>query len=112
MTPRLASGMVVGALVRRVAAAGGMAAVLAKGDDSAGGLLIVTQERGADPCLWERGYDLDGRLELRAAGPEGADERAITDYWRRRRERDPDLWVIELDVAEAKRFAAETISET
>jgi hypothetical protein len=33
----------------------------------------------------------------------------IAAYWRRRRERDPDLWVIELDIAEAERFAAETI---
>ena len=28
---------------------------------------------------------------------------------RRRRARDPDLWVIELDIAGAERFAAETI---
>jgi len=30
-------------------------------------------------------------------------------YWQRRRARDPDLWVIELDIASPERFAAETI---
>ena len=30
-------------------------------------------------------------------------------YWRRRRASDPDLWVIEVDIAAAERFAAETI---
>lgn len=111
MTPRLTSAMVVSALVRRVASAGGMAAVLAKGDDDAGGIVIVTLDRGATPRLWERARDFDGRLELRAAGPENADEAAITGYWQRRRAGDPDLWVVELDVAQAERFAAETIGE-
>ncbi|MBN9940404.1 DUF1491 family protein, partial [Listeria monocytogenes] len=31
-------------------------------------------------------------------------------YWRRRRDRDPDLWVVELDIPSAERFAAETIA--
>ena len=35
---------------------------------------------------------------------------AVTDYRRRRRSRDPDLWVIELDIAGAERFAAETLT--
>jgi hypothetical protein len=33
----------------------------------------------------------------------------VGDYCRRRRARDPDLWVIELDSPEAERFTAETI---
>jgi hypothetical protein len=38
-----------------------------------------------------------------------ADGGAVSDYWQRRRSRDPDLWVLELDIAAAERFAAETI---
>ena len=112
MTPRLTTAVLVGALIRRVAGAGGMATVLAKGDETAGSMLVVTLDRGANPRLFERGYDLDGRVELRATGPVDGGESALTDYWQRRRSRDPDLWVIELDVAEAERFAAETISQT
>ena len=49
-----------------------------------------------------------GDTELIAVGPQG-DARAITDYWMKRRASDPDLWVVEVDVAQAERFAAETI---
>ncbi|MFX7883132.1 DUF1491 family protein, partial [Acinetobacter baumannii] len=38
-----------------------------------------------------------------------ADAATIADYWQRRRRIDPDLWVIELDIASAERFAAETL---
>ena len=109
MTPRLTSALLVNALVRRVNAAGGHATVLAKGDPGAGAILIVAVERGVDPRLWERGYDSAGRPALVATGPDDGDAAAVADYWRRRRARDRDLWVIELDVAAAKRFAAETI---
>lgn len=104
---RLASGLLVNALVRRVNDAGGSAMVLAKGDPDSGAILIVVTDRGTDPQCFERGWDDLSRPALVATGPEG--ESAITDYWQRRRERDRDLWVVELDSAEAKRFAAETI---
>jgi hypothetical protein len=79
VSTRLPTHLVVGALLRRVNDAGGMAVVLARGDAQTGGLLDST--------------------------PSGA----IDDYWRRRRAGDPDLWVIELDIADGERFAAETI---
>ena len=83
--------------------------VLAKGDASAGAILIVATERGNNPRAFERGYDQAGNAALVATGPEGGDAGTISDYWQRRRARDPDLWVIELDIAAAERFAAETI---
>lgn len=104
---RLASGLLVNALVRRVNDSGGHATVLAKGDGDSGAILIVTTERGASAQCWERGWDERGRETLVATGP--SDESELTDYWQRRRDRDRDLWVIELDSADAKRFAAETI---
>lgn len=109
MTPRLTSDVKVSALVRRVGQAGGNAMVLAKGDASAGTILIVATERGAEPRVFERGYDAQGLPALVATGPADGDMQAVDDYWRRRRARDPDLWVIELDIASAERFAAETI---
>lgn len=104
---RLASGLLVSALVRRVSDAGGSAMVLAKGDPDSGAILIVATERGADPHCYERGWDDRSRPALIATGPVG--ESAVAEYWQRRRERDRDLWVVELDSADAKRFAAETI---
>ena len=107
---RLASGLVVGALVRRVNSAGGSAMVLARGEAEAGAILVLALERGGDPRFFERGVGPDGLPALVRSGPADlADEVAVSSYWQRRRARDPDLWVIELDIAEAERFAAETM---
>ncbi len=105
MTGRLPSGLLVTALLRRVNDAGGFGAVLAKGDAQGGAILVIAVERGADPKLLERGVGPDGRTVLVDSTP--ADD--LDGYWRRRRARDPDLWVIEVDIAAAERFAAETI---
>jgi len=108
---RLAAGVLVSALVRRVNAAGGSAMVLAKGDAEAGAILVLALERGANPAFFERGIGPDGEPALVRSGPaELSDESAVWDYWQRRRSRDSDLWVIELDIAEAERFAAETLA--
>lgn len=109
MSDRLATGVLVSALVRRVNNAGGAATVLAKGDAQGGMILVVALEKGANPRLMERGIGADGQSALVPAGGDLADDRAVTDYWKRRRSRDPDLWVVELDIPLAERFAAETI---
>ena len=110
MSARLPSGVLVSALLRRVNDAGGIATMLARGDAQAGAILVVTLDRGVMPRLLERGIGPDGKTALVPAGPdEGADSDEIAAYWRKRRQRDPDLWVIELDIPAAERFAAETI---
>jgi hypothetical protein len=107
---RLASAVLVSALIRRVHDAGGSAAVLARGDQTAGGILLITYEKGANPRFLERGVGPLGKPALLASGPAViADESEVVDYWRRRRARDSDLWVVELDIAQAERFAAETM---
>ena len=72
-----------------------------------GAVLVVTVD-GDRTQAWERGWDAEGRVALVATGPAEAEESAVTAYWQRRRERDRDLWVVELIIPEAKRFAAET----
>jgi hypothetical protein len=108
---RLTSATLVSALRRRVDQAGGSAMVLAKGDPTAGGILVLTYQKGTNPRFFERGIGPKGAPELIASGPrEPADESEVTTYWQRRRGSDPDLWVIELDIADAERFAAETFN--
>ena len=105
MSGRLPSGVLVSALLRRVNDAGGFGAVMAKGDAQGGAILVIAVDKGAPPRLLERGLGPDGRTAMidstPAEDPDG--------YWRRRRARDPDLWVVEVDIAAAERFAAETI---
>ena len=103
---RLSSGVLVSALLRRVNDAGGFGAVLAKGDAQAGAVLVVAVS-GGESRLFERGIRADGRVGLIDSTP--TDD--LAGYWRRRRARDPDLWVIELDIADAERFAAETLAD-
>ncbi len=105
MSGRLPSSLLVGALLRRVGEGGGMGMVLARGDEQAGAILVVAVDRGSSPRLWERGVGPDGRVALIESTPATDPD----EYWRRRRSRDPDLWVIELDVPAAERFAAETM---
>lgn len=111
MSGRLPSALLASALIRRVHDAGGFAAVLAKGDAEGGALLLVAAGRDGSARLFERG--LGPRSEAAAIDSTPADPtaQAIEDYWRRRRKSDPDLWVIELDIPDAERFAAETLGE-
>lgn len=107
---RLTSGVLVSALVRRVNQEGGSAMILARGDETAGAILLLAYERGANPRFLERGIGPAGSPTLLPSGPADlADESEVSAYWQRRRSRDSDLWVVELDIAEAERFAAETM---
>lgn len=108
-TPRLASAVRVAALVRRVTAAGGFAAVLARGDSTAGSIAVVLREGGSERLL--------APVLALTPGPSGsydwvemASGAAIPAWIERARGRDPDLWVIELDIPDAARFVAEMLS--
>ncbi len=112
---RLPSHLMVDALIRKAQAAGGFAAVLRRGEAMGGAILLQFLERGRFAGFAERMFDLDGKARLEFVGPvPGEDghegEEALAAYRERRGARDPDLWIIELDIAEAKRFAAETFS--
>ncbi|NML11770.1 DUF1491 family protein [Sphingobium sp. AR-3-1] len=109
---RLTSAMLVGALRRRVAAAGGFATILVKGDEISGVILVQTQKKGRESGLFERVSNFAGGHALMRCGPsveEGPE--ALANYVARRRRSDPDLWIIELDIAEAERFAVETLCD-
>jgi hypothetical protein len=110
MAERLPSKLLASALVRRVEQAGGFATILAKGEEMGGVILIETAEKGMFSGIFERMLDLDGIPRLNPCGPPpGSAPDTVTSYLERRRATDPDLWIIELDIAEAERFAAETI---
>ena len=113
MTARLASGVVVAALRRRVQGAGGNVAVLARGDETAGAILLAIAERGVAVRLLTRRLDSAGAyvwddLALPPAGGD-SDSGGVDQLIDRARRRDPDLWVVELDIADAQRFADELI---
>lgn len=111
---RLTSAMLAGALIRRTQAEGGFAAIVVKGDPISGVILVQALERGRETGLFERVSDFSGGYRLMPCGPApdasgGFEPGALAAYLERRRRSDPDLWVVELDIAQAERFAAETI---
>ena len=105
---RLKSRFLVDLLIRRAEAAGGFATVLAKGDDTAGIILVQCCDRGEPGPLLERRFLPDGHYIWEAVGPTDAkDGESRANYQDRRRKADPDLWFIELDIADAPRLVAE-----
>jgi len=107
MTSRLASSVLVGALVRRAEAEGGFAAVLAKGDPTSGTIAVVLAEKGRKACFLERMLQPDGRYAWQASRQEVENDQEFNAFLDRRRKFDPDIWILELDIASAERFAAE-----
>ena len=107
MNARIASSVLVSGLIRRAETEGGFGALLAKGDATAGAVLVLLVERGMRKCVLERLLQPDGSYSWQTANPvDGVDE-AFARLIARRRQFDPDLWIVELDIASAERFAAE-----
>jgi hypothetical protein len=104
MAPRLASSVLVGALIRQAETEGGFAAVLAKGDADAGSIIVILTERGGEPHIYERLLQPTGVYAWSEARAGSTD---VGEFIAVRRRFDPDLWVLELDVPSQQRFADE-----
>lgn len=104
--PRLASSVQVSAFIRLAQAEGDFAVVLRKGDPVAGAIMLIGLVRGRNPVLFERFPSLDsGSLWQQVQLQVSENEVEITTYWQKRADRDPDLWVIELDVVSPERLS-------
>ena len=81
-----------------------------KGDEERGSLLIFVTSRGNHVASLERVLNLEGSYCWQRVGPpESAGSAEIADFLARRARFDEDLWAIELDIADAERFIAETM---
>jgi hypothetical protein len=108
MEPRLSSSVLVSALIRRAESLGGFGAVLYKGDATAGAVLVILAEKGRKLSVMERVLQPSGRYAWHAMVNEGADNaEEVEKFLNRRRRIDPDVWILELDIASGERFADE-----
>lgn len=98
--PQPPASLLVPAIVRQVQAAGGFATVLAKGSGFGSALLLVARV-GKKVALFEKVPNLSGEPDWRLAA-EG--EEQVESFAARQRRFDPDLWVLELDIACPARF--------
>jgi len=108
MEARLATSVMVSALMRQAESAGGFAAVLKRGDPTAGSIIVILNEKGRKARVLERLLQPDGTYSWAGSGSQGPEDNEEFDRFLARRQGfDPDLWLIELDVPSAERFAAE-----
>ena len=105
LEPRLPAHLEVGALIRRANAEGGFASVLQKGEPDAGTILLVLTERGGNARVFERMPNMEGARSWRQSKAEMPDNKQeFYDWLDRRGAQDPDLWIVELDIADGERF--------
>ena len=102
---RLPAHLEVSGLVRLVNAEGGFAAVLAKGEPDNGTIMVLTSCNARNYHLYERMPKADGERSwvcIRSA--EDDHDRTLAMFLEKRRQQDPDLWIVELDIAQGERF--------
>ena len=105
MDDRLPAHLEAAGLIRRIQAEGGFATVIQKGEREAGTILLVLCENDTNARIYERMPQLDGRREWQQARvQDDENKQEFRDYLMRRGAQDRDLWIIELDIAQAERF--------
>lgn len=105
---RLTPAIEASALLALANAHGGFGAVLQKGDADRGSLMLLLLERGRPISLLQRVLGRDGCYAWESR--QAADSESLEQHVARARSRDPDLWVLELDVPSTERFIAEMIA--
>lgn len=105
MEARLPAHIEVSGLIHAVGAAGGFATVIAKGEREAGTILVVCCARGAPARAFERMPHPDGsRVWTLSRIQDLENPSEFSEYLTRRSNQDNDLWIVELDIADAERF--------
>ena len=109
MDDRLPAALEASSLVRRAEVEGGFGMIVAKGDADRGALVLLIAHRGVHVACLERSFGAGGIYAWQKVGPDsGAGAETIRDWSKKRRDFDPDSWLIELDVPQPERFIAET----
>jgi len=95
MTPRLTSDFWVRAYLRRLQLADIPAFITAKGDVTAGAVIVKLNTLDGNAKAFHRSYDLDGN-RVWATLAEGV-ERDVDVSLTKQRSFDPDIWVVEVE---------------
>ncbi len=108
---RLPTWLWVDALIRRAQVAGASCFVLQKGDRSRGDVLVTVANLHGGARAYVPRTSMEGERifsDVRLQGV-GEDEASVNEYVRRARERDPDLWVLEIEDRDGRHFLTEPV---
>ena len=95
---RLATRLLVQALVRRCSIAGLSATVARRGDEDRGAMLLKVNRFDAGVTVWTQTRTPDGAAAwMRGTGGDPVAEPVSDAYVERQVKRDPDLWVVEIE---------------
>ncbi|WP_298289585.1 DUF1491 family protein [Novosphingobium sp.] len=104
-TPRLPAALEVSSMIRLAEAAGGFAMVLRKGEPDSGTILVVILDNQGLGQVFERLPQADGTRRWSLSKRQDPDiKQEFEAFLTRRMAQDPDLWVIELTIADGERF--------
>jgi hypothetical protein len=102
---RLPARLEIASLIRLAQNGGGFAAVLQSGEDQGGTILLLLTENGENQRVYERMPQPDGSRNWHCAKKQDIDNNTnISEYLTRRGDQDPDLWIVELDIANGERL--------
>lgn len=105
MEARLPAHLEVSGLLRVTESAGGFAMVLHKGERDAGTILVVIVDKQGLGQLFERMPQIDGsRSWTKTKSQDAENKQDFNDYLDRRSANDPDLWIVELTIADGERL--------
>jgi hypothetical protein len=107
----LSSDLWVYALIRRAQLAGASATVVRRGDARGGAVLVKAFDpRSRRTHLYAQALGRDGQSVWMQPLSTTA-EAELDAYAQRASERDPDLWIVEIEDPDARRFLTEPVEE-
>ena len=110
MDARLKAEFWVKALLRRCAVANAPAMVVRRGDADAGAALVKVNDLKGGATVLAAGWAADGgRVWRRATGPQPVSDAEAEAYIARQLERDPDIWVVEIEDKAGRHFLTEPV---
>ena len=111
MTPRLKAEIWVKAHIRRCFVEGSFAAVVRRGDEMAGTVLLKLNDLGGGCIVLQPTANPDGgRLWMRGTGPTPVAEAEADAYIQKQLRYDPDIWVLEIEDREGRHFLDEPVA--
>ncbi|MDT0506515.1 DUF1491 family protein [Novosphingobium sp. MMS21-SN21R] len=111
MQARLPAHLEVSGLLRAAQADGDFGMVLNKGERDGGTILVVLLDKQGLGVLFERMPSADGSRKWLSVKTQVIDNKMeFEDYLDRRKQQDPDVWIVELTVADRERFVRDNLS--